>query len=700
MKGIEPNAPKHWTEKVHDFAERAAEAAKSVTGEGAGSVTRVIKRLAALPVTAPFEAVNAAVGAVARRLGLPRPQIAAESGDSGRPAIDKAGSQVGVNEWTGNAAPDAGPKRYTGGITVVPDHHWSDGILHKGRFEGTDNVSDHANAAWYERSAVANALESKGGGPVGDQEVAKHVDMIKKLAGHPQGKKLLGAAWDKYEKEATDLHHYAAPGQTNLLRGASPSSRASGPVVSHLTGLVSPLVGVANRVLSHAGAAQLRVNQPVEPIAHESDQGEEPEWESIDGVPYEGVDHGEPTIAQGLKKRRELKPIPLVEGAPKPKRDRPTPPVPGGLPPLPAAPDLSHRGDPGGPIKLVEDPQVLNESRYATIKRLNDGGADRAEIIAHLKQNHVLSHRQAADSYRRWVRANDAKQGQDREAGAGPARLARPGNGEPVGPKDLSGAAREYQRGGFGAVGNNPALAGNTSGSTAQPERGTRLLGPRFGQPGQGNVTDRVHDQISDTSLAYHLRQIARDFEKRDKTTAGLAEAILSNKGAPFTGGDPYAELGARLRKAKHRLAGAYNWHTMDASLRRDKAVEDYVRSKVGQPEGMGDREYWDKVRRQFGTEDRAKNPAYDQFWQGLVRHVASRPNIFDRATPDRPEAFLRAVRDSMSRINDRYLDKEYMAAVKGEKADGESRQLGDLNWESVMDREHQGPHKFSRTGQ
>jgi hypothetical protein len=165
-----------------------------------------------------------------------------------------------------------------------------------------------------------------------------------------------------------------------------------------------------------------------------------------------------------------------------------------------------------------------------------------------------------------------------------------------------------------------------------------------------------VDPQIAGTALAYHLRQIAQS-GKPD--VAALAEYALAGRTPPGVNGDVYKALGRRLSRANHPLAKAYNWDRMSEGLSLDNWLEKFVRKNV-QSLGHPDDQYFEKVRRQFGTGRNGRNRAYDAFWSRLESAAAKDNFVLSKR---HKEDFKTAVEDALHRISDRHLDRAYLAA-------------------------------------
>jgi hypothetical protein len=577
----------------------------------------------------------------------------------------RAGDEPGINMWTGNPTPEAAARKPLR-AAVVPEHHWADGIVHAGVHPGTGNVAPTADAAWHERSAVHRALEERSPGDTfTHQDVSAHVQAIKTILGSETGRKLLGRSAEDYERAANALPSLVPT--TNTLRSSSRDSRPSGAVADRMAQLAGPLVRVANELLARTGQAR-RLGQTPAPAKPED-------------APVEWTKVTPPEVTPTIKPAGDEPPI-KVAGARDVKRvnkdilDQNAAEA--------AKPTWEHVPIPV--VKSVPGETGRTGHRWNALRELAKSGATRDQMIGHLKKVFFLTHRNASDTLRRWARAESVANGlrsgvhtpepQTEE----PLRLARPGANvleTQLSPKHLTGTSHEFDTGGFGTK----------------------------GQPG-GVKTKRVaiDPQIAGTSLAYHLRQIAQEFghptdrysplsiqpnpRYTDQTIASLAEHALSGTAPKGFNGDPYAALGQRLRDVGHPLARAYNWQRMGDTMSRDKWVEHTLGEHVEQfrQEGENDSTLWDRVHRAMRDKT--------DWGMGIWRHLADRMKqspgakgvLFDKSSLRSAASIL----DSVHRVSDRHLDRDYLAAVAAEKGRGESHdENSPLYWRKVMEDSH-----------
>jgi len=187
-------------------------------------------------------------------------------------------------------------------------------------------------------------------------------------------------------------------------------------------------------------------------------------------------------------------------------------------------------------------------------------------------------------------------------------------------------------------------------------------------QPTPTDLTKGVDPHIAGTRLAYHLMQIIKDtappiaptYNDKEKTSEGaeggshsvqdadpnrmviggggstahaLAKAALRGRGVKGVNGDAYAALGRHLTSIGHPLADAYNWHTMDRSMREDEFLRRFLAQHVTRPEGMSDAEYYRKIVHQFGYDPNDPNAAvkhnredFAKFWNRLKEAYKKHP--------------------------------------------------------------------------
>lgn len=609
---------------------------------------------------------------------LARPQAEKARGET----IDSKGNTVGVNQWTGEPV---APKKNRVLAEVVPEHHWADGITHAGVHPGTHNVAPSANAAWYERSAVHKALEGLDPArPWGQSDVTDHVVAIKKLMESDRGRKALGPDLEAYEAGAKVLPQVVGK-PTGSLIGSGRDARPSGPVIDRLTQIVTPLVKQANRVTTayhrlHAGpqAAPLDFNPHAEkkPAYEVVAPGDEntPEDLPIDlptpSSALRKIKVVSDEKADAVREKAEKESQKNTIAAAKKNKD------PDAIPVVSAAKPLGWKPP--------------EEHRFAAMHRLLTSGATVEQIKAHLTDvnGHALTKRQAAASVSNFLRAEKARRAQlaEQASGSGAVKLARE---EPkvttvpketahvlgdINPKDLSGTAfKETQR---------PVGALNSD--TDKEKRYT------------------VDPQIAGTSMAYHLRQIARDFgagsewssryrqdlpdhdPDREARVRTLAEAALAGRAIKGTNGDVFAALGKELSHYRHPHANAYNWDKIGNGLARDRHVETEVGKilKDGALEKYGGRHdlLWDHIHRTVknGTPRGAQ----------LLEHIRSTVGTGGRTYMFKGSDLTdEALLDSIHRIADRHLDREYLKQVSADRKRGPSHDANDpLYWRSVIE--------------
>lgn len=301
------------------------------------------------------------------------------------------------------------------------------------------------------------------------------------------------------------------------------------------------------------------------------------------------------------------------------------------------APDVSEP-----PIDLadVEDASAPpSKNLHVTVRELlNAHKGDLNKTKAALKTTHALTHQEAHEAVQKFLAMHTGMKGLKafkRQVKRDPdAKLAKPRPGEAVKPKHLENAA-------YGRTPINEALHG--------------------------------------TALAFHLRQIGQDHPHLAELTD---RALARQSVAGSAGADPYAAIGKALKQDGDLRADMFNWHTMHDSLIQDAKVKAFVKQHVTQGYGLegehphtADRRYWDAVHRGIGK-GKAKNA--QAFWDR-----ARKANL--GLTPEQ-------IAESIARLKDRALDREYNHLHGDAKADGRTE------WSSVMGAAPGETHaKFSR---
>lgn len=595
--------------------------------------------------------------------------------------IDAKGNTVGVNQWTGE--PNA-PKKNRVLAEVVPEHHWSDGITHLGVHPGTNNVAPSSNAAWYERSAVHKALEGiDPSRPWGQNDVTDHVVAVQKLLSSELGRKALGPDAEAYEAGTKVLPQVVGKPSGSLI-GSGRDARPTGPVIDRLTQIVSPLVKQANRVVSaynrlHGGP----VSKPLDFDPHAE---KKPAYEVVapgdENIP-EDLPIDLPTPSSALRKIKVVsdeKASAVREKAEKESKKNT----------IAAA---KANKDPDA-IPVVDSAKPIGwkppeEHRFAAIHRLLTSGATPEQIKAHLTDvnGHALTKRQAAASLTNFLRAEKARRAQAAEqSAAGPVKLAREEPKMTALPKETAHVLGDI---------NPKDLSGTAHKETLRPEgalNSDRDKVKRY----------TIDPQIAGTSLAYHLRQIARDFgagsewssryrqdlpdhdPDREARVRSLAEAALAGQPLKGTNGDVFAALGKELSHYRHPHAGAYNWDRIGNGLARDKHVETEVGKilKENALEKYGGRHdlLWDHIHRVAkGGSERGKQ---------ILEHLRSTVGTGGKTYMFKPSDLSdEALLDSIHRIADRHLDREYLKQVSADRKRGPSHKEGDpLYWRSVLE--------------
>ena len=282
------------------------------------------------------------------------------------------------------------------------------------------------------------------------------------------------------------------------------------------------------------------------------------------------------------------------------------------------------------PIESPSEPEHNpEENQHILVKRLLQQHKNKAKVKEVLKAEHGLSHQEAHAAVQKHMELEGARRFKafQREAKRNPdAKLAAPKPGGTVEREHLSGEVH-----------------------------------PRGDVAGRPRAAD-----LADTSLGFHLRKIGQQFPKmRRLTETALTEYAI-------TGTDPFQKIGEALPEG-HSLKRAYNWASMQNSLKQDRDVAALVEKHV--LKGVkSDRQYWDSIHRGFGSE-RAGNSA--AFWQRMESAGTG-------LTRDQLKA-------SIARLKDRALDREYVKALADEN-EGPTDAWG--HWKGVMNQtpaeEHQ----------
>ncbi len=192
----------------------------------------------------------------------------------------------------------------------------------------------------------------------------------------------------------------------------------------------------------------------------------------------------------------------------------------------------------------------------------------------------------------------------------------------------------------------------------------------------------RVHSLLADTALAFQLRDAAQGNES---LRPHVERALAWQPHSENADADPFAHLGRVLRRSGHKLADAYNWDKMESGLLRDAWVNEFVTRHVSPVNGLSDLQYWDRVKKQFGG---SKHPKAEEFWGRFDREAKARGFSRDEAV------------ESMHRIADRHLDRAYLKATKGDKAENTDH-THPQHWRGVLSPAPSAQHaKFSRSGE
>lgn len=370
----------------------------------------------------------------------------------------------------------------------------------------------------------------------------------------------------------------------------------------------------------------------------------------------------DPTKSAGPELTEAVKPLVgavnfLLASAGKDKKFAPPVNTPKQPAPKPAPPGTGGKkagGLPSGFVSLphpdqVRDEQltldetpVAKEARHETLARmLKSRKFDKEAVIQEFMKVHDLDRRNAQASIRRAAARLSAKP-KDK-----PTKLAAPGKGEPINRSHLVGEA---------------------------------YYGP------QSNESVGIDPMIHGTALAYHLRDMAANHH--DNVVRHLATHAFAGTTSRHTQGtDAFTTLGERLRSLGDSKADMYNWAHVDKNLALDRWVHGVVQKHVLRPEGMSDKDYWEKVHRQYGSKDN------EAFWARIAKEAGGRgPSAYHFHGQD-PATIRERVRASINRHADRELDRAYLGAV----SKGRQQQDAVYGLKSVFGAAPRGPMKFSR---
>ncbi len=289
--------------------------------------------------------------------------------------------------------------------------------------------------------------------------------------------------------------------------------------------------------------------------------------------------------------------------------------IPTHVPPMStheASPSLPAYEVVDDPVDLSDVPPAPAEDRHTAVLRMTKEGKSKEEIAKHLMDVHGAPHQKAANASIRAAYARALALHQ-KAKGTGPTKLAAY-NGGPIKPEHLTGGV-----------------------ASRDPVTGAAYA---------------FHTPVEGTSLAYHLRQIAKDHpDLRSLTEAALTgQAHYSGRANAGPNGidDPYHHIGKALSARSHPLAKAYDWSELAEQHRHDSAVEKAVNGIVKRTP-LSELKHWDMIARA----DKSKNG--EQFYQRLEKALGGKHG--DRE----------ALKESIRRLQERALDRAYLGEVQAE---------------------------------
>lgn len=136
-----------------------------------------------------------------------------------------------------------------------------------------------------------------------------------------------------------------------------------------------------------------------------------------------------------------------------------------------------------------------------------------------------------------------------------------------------------------------------------------------------------VDKQIAGTRLAYHLRQLQKEFAGHAGGPGAAIRTLATKALAGKTGRDPYKELGGLLKQSKHGLANAYNWNRVTEGLNVDSAVKDYIDAIAAKEKAKSGDDFYQRVANHFDLKNgrQVGNDKHGRFWDGLRNHIKSK---------------------------------------------------------------------------
>lgn len=321
---------------------------------------------------------------------------------------------------------------------------------------------------------------------------------------------------------------------------------------------------------------------------------------------------------------------------------------------------LSDDGQPLPLANVPEDmPGVRNRDRHSFIASMVLQQKPANEIVTQIASRFAISPRAARATFRRWLDLSRK----------GLAKLARKGQYDPAHPTTVT------------------------------------------------DLYAGVDPHIAGTRLAMHLIQLAKQHAPgttgaadegatRDPSIHTLAKAALAGTGLKGANGDVYAALGERLARIGHPLAKTYNWHTMDRSMGEDAFMRKFLAKHVRRPEGMGDREFYNRALRSFdlnlvGKEHGIASPENARrFWARALDEYSRHP-LGLRETGDtgnyrgmKRREIAERLLNAMHRLHTLVDDRELSASI-----DAKKERAGSANdWRKLMGQEWANEHmRFAR---
>ena len=440
-----------------------------------------------------------------------------------------------------------------------------------------------------ERSAVAQALQKISGNAVGSdaERIRRYTELAHRFV------KL-------FPNHQLTKHYVPVAERLN--------DPATAPGYADLATAVTPLVRFLNRIEAGRGRDEMAVPQLPDrrkPAAPTIREPEEPvEWPL---AIRKAADEGSRIPLAGLRRRYSKAPVET--------------PVADDLPPIPLTNYPGETGPTG--------------DRWGDLDDMKKRGVPKAEMVKHLMDRYALSPRNALETLKRWAN----RKGHDHTKLARPKPVPEPTEKQvqTVAPQDkdwLAGTQLAYHL-------RSLVNEGITNRDHVMVNLARRALGYR------NNSDDPAHGKKGayreNTPLMNHWWGAPAGTDRGGAYTGPATYKELAGHTT-----DPFADLGRYLKERKHRLATAYNWHTMERSMMRDRAVEAALRKLI--VGARDDHHLFTGVARKFGLGLGRVGPEqeiHNQFWTRLKKMVDASPHTLGPSS-------LNQLNNSLKRLADR----------------------------------------------